>query len=124
MTFRSHTLGSDGEAYLKAFNMSKGVSWREIFNLRAHSPIFNFERGFIFLTKIISTFTGNYTVYLGIMSLIILVPVFSTLCKNSKLPMLSVFLYIVLNFFHFSIRDRKSTRMNSSHVAISYAVFF
>lgn len=103
MTFRSHTLGSDGEAYLKAFNISKGVSWREIFNLRAHSPIFNFERGFIFLSKIISTFTGNYTVYLGIMSLIILVPVFSTLSKNSKLPMLSVFLYISLNFFHFSI---------------------
>src|SRR5690625_7379533 len=27
------------------------------------------------------------------------------------------------NFFSFFVRDRKSTRLNSSHVAISYAVF-
>src|SRR5690625_5647633 len=45
-------------------------------------------------------------------------------CKKSKKIVLPVFkMSSDLVSPHFSLLDRKSTRLNSSHVAISYAVF-
>src|SRR5690625_6731839 len=34
-----------------------------------------------------------------------------------------MFLQLIFVFCRYSLKDRKSTRLNSSHVAISYAVF-
>lgn len=103
LTFRKHTLGADGEAYFNAFFRVKDISFQRIFDFNMGSPIHSFERGFIFLNKLISLFTNNYTVYLGILSLLILLPIFVTIRNYSKLPIFSIFLYISLNFMHFSI---------------------
>src|SRR5690625_6891886 len=45
------------------------------------------------------------------------------LVRRIRIPFLVLSLVVATNAFVAAYRDRKSTRLNSSHVAISYAVF-
>src|SRR5699024_11679201 len=44
-------------------------------------------------------------------------------CFLLRLYLISVFLFTLLELLVIPVEDRKSTRLNSSHVSISYAVF-
>src|SRR5690625_5932103 len=69
---------------------------------------------FVFLP----VYPGDITSFLTIPFIII-----STIFILTVLYIFPVFVHFQMTLFQVIKRDRKSTRLNSSHVAISYAVF-
>jgi hypothetical protein len=67
-----------------------------------HAPKFvggHMEVGWLFLTKFISLFTNNLQVYLAIISILQLIPVFYVIGKYSSNVVLSYFIFACLGFY-------------------------
>lgn len=103
MSLRHWTVGTDTISYKLGFEIANHTNWNQIFDLTEKNLIYNYERGFVLLTKLIRSVTANLNIYLSLTSLIMLYPVYRVIKKYSPMPLLSVFLYITLNFFHFSM---------------------
>lgn len=101
LALKSQSVGTDTISYLKGFHLIQNTSWNLIFNFQIENLVFNFERGFIFLTKSISLLTNDFTVYSAIIYMIMMLPLFIIIKKYSAIPFLSLILFISLGFLNF-----------------------
>lgn len=110
LTIRASTVGIDTPNYLRKFHMSAYLTWLEIFT-ESESEI-----GFGIITKLISVFTTNDQVYLGIMSALILSPIAYLYSKESEKPFLTMTMFMILPMFGMSFSGLRQA------IAISLAV--
>lgn len=102
MCFRNFTVGTDVYTYKAKFLDLCDLPLSKLFNKSFYSVTYSdLEIGYIFLTKFITLFTRDFNVYLYIVSLLTFVPTFIVFYKLSKNPVLSIFLFIVIQFMNF-----------------------
>ena len=95
LCLRSVNVGTDLITYIKLFTRisSHPLNFMNIGNC---------EIGYKFLNFIISFFTNDIHLFISIVSIIIMVPLAFFVYKESKYPLLSLLLYISLNFYAFT----------------------
>ncbi|MBV7508971.1 EpsG family protein [Bacillus sp. sid0103] len=94
--FRAETIGHDLISYLPGYHMAESI------NIFAGERLFNYEIGYIFYSQVFSKLNFSNQWYLAVVALTIIAPIAYVWSKNSKMPGLSVFIYITLGFFTFS----------------------
>jgi hypothetical protein len=93
---RAEFVGVDLIGYLRGYHIVKDI------NVFAGERLFNYEVGYILYSQVLSKLNIPNQLYLSIVALTIIVPLAYTWIKNSKMPALSIFMYITLGFFTFS----------------------
>lgn len=96
MAFRSDNIGRDTISYLNLFKNIQS-------NLVNLSTDIYYEKGFLLFNIIVANFFSNDQWILIISSFIILFCIFKFIYKESKIPWLSVYLFITLMFFYNSM---------------------
>src|SRR5690606_25626671 len=76
LALKNLSVGTDSIPYLNGFNLTKIISWSDIFNFNIENVVYNFERGFILLSKTITVFTEDFTVYSAIIYVLMIVPLY------------------------------------------------
>jgi cbb3-type cytochrome oxidase subunit 3 len=82
--------------YLPALRFAKDL------NLLAGEKLYNFEIGYSIYSIIFANLNVSDQLYLFIVAVTIILPIGYIWIKNSKMPGLSVFIYLTLGFFTFS----------------------
>lgn len=108
---RSRYVGVDINGYLVGYQMVKNI------NVFSGERLFNYEVGYTLFSQILSKLNISNQVYLAITALLIIIPNGYTWMKNSKMPSLSIFIYITLGFFTFSFSGLRQS------IAISIVFF-
>jgi hypothetical protein len=93
---RDISVGSDALGYVNYFFTVKKVPF-------SYLLLYRFEPGYIVFNKLLSFFVNNEQVFLAIMALIILAMIFIGIYKYSSIPSLSVYLFITMGFFAFTL---------------------
>lgn len=96
-TFKSNTVGWDTPTYENYFHNMSNFGW--LYNI----SINRLEPFYILLNNIVSYFTDDYRVLLGIIAIIIYGLILSRIPIYSKIPWLSCFLFVSFGFYNFSI---------------------
>lgn len=92
LALRAITVGNDTAGYAALFDSVKRSSWGAL-------KYFDYEYGFILLTKLISLITGEGQVYLAVMALLTVLPFALFYGKESKNALLTVALFLVMPVF-------------------------
>lgn len=92
LMLRDITVGNDTIQYINYFNMFGNMNINQLFLL-------NFEKGFVFLCKILYFVTSNQLIFLSCMSFFSLLGVYFFINKYSKMPWFSIWLFICLGFY-------------------------
>jgi hypothetical protein len=123
LSFKKTSVGTDTKSYIEGFNLIKTTPWELILNLKLDNLIFNFERGFIFLSKSITLITDEFTVYAAIIYAIMIVPLYKVTKRYSRMPFLSLILFITLGFLNFYISGmRQAIAMSLIFLSFNYIV--
>lgn len=93
---RDRSVGTDVGAYLTGLRLSRDMDFLH------GDRLFNFELGYSLYSKFLATMNVTDGEFLFICAAVIIVPIAYTVMKNSRMPGLSVVLYICLGFFAFS----------------------
>lgn len=99
---RGHTIGADTVLYLDALKHYTGISLAEVFTAPLVYP-YDFEVGYFILTKICGFLHLPPTAFLFVLSILIYVPLFKYIYRNSSHPYISVFTYFAFGFFSYSL---------------------
>lgn len=94
-SLKNINLGSDMPYYWKYFYEQLYLSFQELNFSR-------FEIGFKIITKLITMITLNKQIYLFIISCISTIPVGIIAYKDSKMPFLTILLYLSFGFYNFN----------------------
>ena len=81
--------------YLSIFTQIADFSWQEVFSI----GIYYFERGYILFNKLLSLISDDHQLLLTASAVLSLGPVWYTICKESKQPDLSVYVFMGLPVF-------------------------
>lgn len=101
LSLKNYSVGTDTISYLEGFTAILHITWQDILNFQIHNLVFNFERGFIALSKCITMLTKDFTVYSAIVYVIMVVPLYTFIKKHSAMPFLSLILFIAFGFLNF-----------------------
>ncbi|MHB8126274.1 MAG: EpsG family protein [Desulfitobacteriaceae bacterium] len=93
---RGFTVGTDIHTYLLAYQNSKNL------NFFKGDILLDFELGYSLYTQFFSRIGFSEQQYLALTAIVIIVPIGLIVYRNSKMPEMSMFLYIVLGFFTFA----------------------
>lgn len=93
---RHVSVGNDVCRYLEFFRSIASVDLHEM-------PWFRYELGYMAMNKLLAAFIHNEQVFLAVMAAIILIPIFIGIYKHSPMPFLSVYLFITMGFFAFTL---------------------
>lgn len=93
---RHETVGVDLAKYLAGLRLSKDM------NFLAGEKLFNFEIGYSLYSQMFAKLNISEQGYLFVVAITIILPIAYMWIKNSKMPTLSILLYIGLGFFAFS----------------------
>lgn len=93
---RKIIVGVDVSGYIGGFKLAKEL------NFLSGDRLFNYELGYSIYSQFFSKLNLPEQIYLFIVSLTIMLPIFYTILKISKIPSLSVLIYITFGFFTFS----------------------
>ncbi len=104
LSLRHQTMGADllggsseeNIGYLGAFDKLNQYSWLDIVSLK---DFLNYEKGYIFLNKLIGSIYNNRQFFLSICALISTVPVMILIKNKSANPLMSVVIYLGLPVF-------------------------
>lgn len=115
--FRHFSVGIDSVRYYQRFVQAANVdNFTDVFSLHRFEPLYTLLEG------IVGIFTDNYTVFFLATSLLIFIPIGIFIYKNSNDYFLSVFFFIVLGYFDFSMNVvRQAIAMSVSLFAYKYA---
>ena len=94
LAFRSISVGTDLATYVPWFKKLHNTAWRGVTD-----AIENIEVGFLYLTKLISVFSGNEQVYLAVIACITVIPIFILFYKESENAILSISIFLILPNF-------------------------
>jgi len=114
---RHYSVGVDSVRYYQRFLQAANIdSFKEIFSLHRFEPLYTLLEGTI------GIFTDNYTIFFLGTSLLIFIPVGIFIYKYSNNYFMSIFLFIVLGYFDFSMNVvRQSIAMSISLIGYKYA---
>lgn len=87
--FRTMVEGYDTEGYVEYFHRFRSLSLKE-------SLEWQFEPGYIILNKIIGYFTNDSQVFLSVLSILSLVPIFVVIWNRSENPLLSLLVFVAV----------------------------
>ncbi len=99
---RGYTVGADTDTYLKAVRWYAGISFVEVFTEPLVWP-FDFETGYFLLTKFCCWLNMSETAFLFVVAVLIYVPQFQYIYRNSSHPYISVLVYFAFSFFTYSL---------------------
>lgn len=99
---RGHTIGADTVLYLDALKHYTGISLAEVFTAPLVYP-FDFEIGYFILTKLCGFLHFSPTAFLFVLSILIYVPLFKYIYRNSSHPYISVLTYFAFGFLSYSL---------------------
>lgn len=109
LSLKSYNVGTDTYQYSLGFKeIIYYTDWQDIFNFQIENVVFGFERGFILLSKSITILVENYSVYLAVLYVLMIFPLYLLVKKHSVMPFLSLILFIAfgyLNFYSSGIRQ-------------------
>ncbi len=108
---RRTTVGVDLIGYIPALQYAKNM------NFISGEKLYNYELGYSLYSQFFSKLNVSDQAYLFIVALTIIIPIAYVWIKNSKMPGLSVLIYITLGFFVFSFSGLRQS------IAISIAFF-
>ncbi|WP_053373003.1 EpsG family protein [Paenibacillus sp. FJAT-27812] len=117
LALKNISVGTDTINYYLGFSIIRDLDWIEVFDLGRNNLVFNYERGFILLTKIISIFTDDFQVYYGVLYFIIMFLIYKFIKKYAIMPFLSIYLFISLGFYNFTFSGIRQA------IAISVILF-
>lgn len=121
MAMRSISVGADTRQYCAAFKQIHNLRWADIFTANIYGAnsrnwILPLESGYRLYNKIIAIFSSNTQTITIINSLLIIGINYFLIKRNSKNPMLSVWLYITLGVYQ--------TQMNVTRNAIAILIVY
>lgn len=93
---RHYAVGTDIATYLYGLRLSEHM------NFWAGETLYNFGLGYSIYSKIFAMLNVTDTQYLFIVAITIILPITYVLIKNSRMPALSILMYICLGFFMFT----------------------
>lgn len=92
--FRDVAKGYDTEGYMQFFQTFRKLPLSECLK-------WDFEPGYIYINKIIGKITDDSQVFISILSIFTLVPIFFLVWKKSENPILSLLIFVAVgNLFH------------------------
>src|SRR5690625_2426648 len=96
LSLRHRSVGVDVTSYLNFFqNITPSFDFQEFMDHR-------FELGYKLVNKMLSIITMNEQIFLAVMAVLCIIPVGRFVYKHSKMPFLSLGLYISFNFYAFT----------------------
>lgn len=95
LALRSETIGVDMQGYIRNFKYFKYYDFQTVLNSR-------YEIGYKLFYKFVLLFTDNQQVLLAVIAIMCIFPVGYFIYKNSKMPFLSFFIYVTLNYYSFT----------------------
>ena len=95
---RGYTVGADTGIYLKAFDHYSKLP----LNAELVWP-YSFELGYFWLTKLCGFLHFSKTAFLFLIAFIIYIPIFKSIYKYSKIPVISIFVYFAFGMFSYSL---------------------
>lgn len=117
MALKNNTVGTDTKSYIDGFNLILNISWHDVFDFKIKYLVFNFERGFIIISKLISFFTDNFTSYNAVIDILLIIPLYKFIKKHSAMPFFSVILFTALGFLNFYLSGMRQA------IAMSIVLF-
>lgn len=108
LSLRHFSIGSDVPGYMLFFKKDS-MGFNYVFDHR-------FELGYKVLNNIISIFTNNDQLFLTVIAILSIAPIGRFIYKYSKMPFLSLTVYIAFNYYAFTFSGLRQ--------AISYAIIF
>ncbi len=93
LILRDKSIGTDIDGYLEYFNIIKKSSWRGL------SRATDLEIGYVILNKIISVFTDNEQIFLGVIAVITVLPISFFYYKESENAILSAVIFANMAVF-------------------------
>ena len=92
--FRETNIGADTAVYCQAFHYIRSLSTiKQLWNM-------DWEFGFIFITRLVGLISINEHIYLGVLSFFILIPIFIIIKKYSKIPCLSLLIFLAFHYYY------------------------
>ena len=111
---RNISVGRDIIAYEKAYKMTQQVKWNDF-------DYIYFEVGYILLMKICIGLGMPFQLFLAIVSLMIIAPIFLFIKQFSKNPTLSILIWICYMYFEFCLTGlRQALAMSIVLIGIKY----
>lgn len=92
-----YAIGFDYFSYRNMYEMVNGWSWGDILRIYSGEPLF-----FLFC-KVIGSIGCPYQVFLMIINVFLLTAAIHFMCSYSKIPWLSIYLYITLQFLSYNM---------------------
>lgn len=112
---RHISVGTDLISYIP------GLRAAEHLNFLQGDRLYNYEIGYSIFTKILAKMNISDQTFLFIVAAIIIIPIGYNIYKNSKMPGLSLFIYITLGFFTFTFSGlRQSIALAISFFGYKY----
>lgn len=93
---RNPNMGVDLDRYLPSFERLSSYTWEKIVTMPKY---LNYQKGYVIYNKLIGSFCLDRQVFLFCCALISIVPISIYIFKTSKLPLLSLTLYLGLPCF-------------------------
>ena len=93
LMFRAPTVGVDTPNYLRKLEVSPSFTWIQSVTESDSEP------GFSLLVKLISVFTQNHQIYLGVIAAIILFPIAYFYSRESVDPLFTMLIFLILPLF-------------------------
>jgi len=98
--FKDNTIFNDIWAYLEGFEYSKTIAWNDIYKIRDAFGYLNYELGWRYYVKTLSTLSNNEGILIFVTGFIIIYSYFILIKKYSLIPWLSIFLFITIVFYN------------------------
>jgi hypothetical protein len=116
LSLRSYDVGADITTYKYFFDSIRATSWSYL------PRSFSVEIGYVLFNKLIGILTDNFSVFLSIISFIIIRPVYLLYKEESEDPLLSIALFINMPVFVMMFSGlRQAVAISISIIAFNFA---
>lgn len=111
---KSYSVGNDTSVYMDEFYKISQLNLTEIIGHR-------WESGYVLFNKAIGIFGLDFRVFLILLNFLLYFVLFRFLMKESRIPWLSLFLFVAFDFFSFSLSGyRQISAMFITFISIKY----
>ena len=110
-TFKNNVIFDDIWAYLIGFNYSKIIDWGRIKDIDYAAGFLNYELGWRYYVKVLSSLSDNEGLLILVTGAIILYSYLSLINKHSDMAWMAIFLFIAIVFYNslFVLRQNLAT---------------
>jgi transmembrane protein EpsG len=98
-TFKDNSIFNDIWAYLYAFDISKSISWADMLRGEYSTQSLNFQAAWWYYSKFLSSIYANNILIILVTGFVIIMSYLAHINRYSRLPWLSLFLFIMITFY-------------------------